>query len=100
MIHNFLIFLVMPELSSNPSADIVKTVATFLSSIAAAIASFTVIVTLTALFDGKRILNIQDYEVTSLLIFVASSLFVSALILSLSCFILSLSQKASTNGFN
>jgi hypothetical protein len=89
----------MAELFYNHSANIVKTVATFLSSVAAAIASFTAIVTLTALFGGKHIVNIQDDEVITLVIFVISSLLVSVFILGLSCFLLSLLSKVSTDGF-
>jgi hypothetical protein len=90
----------MPELSYNHSANIVKTVATFLSSVATAIASFTIIVTLMAVFGGKCIVNIQNNEVSTLLFFVISSLLVSLVILFLSCFVLSLLSKVSTNGFN
>lgn len=89
----------MAELSYNHSANIIKTVATFLSTIAAAIASFTAIVTLTAVFGGKRIVNIQDDEVITLLVFVASSLLVSLFILGLSCFVWSLLSKVSNDGF-
>jgi hypothetical protein len=92
-------YIVMPELSYNHSANIVKTVATFLSSVATAIASFTIIVTLMAVFGGKRIVNIQDDEAITLLIFVISSLLVSLFILGLSCFVWSLLSKVSTDGF-
>ena len=90
----------MSKLFPSHFADIVKAVATFLSSIAAAIASFATIVTLTALFGGNHIVNIQNDEGITLLGFVISSLLTSLFILGLSCFILYSFSKVSTNGLN
>jgi hypothetical protein len=90
----------MSNIFENPQASIVKTVASFLLTISAAIGSFTAIVILTVMFVGNRIVSIQSNDVTILLYFVLVSLAVSLFILALSCFVLSLLSKVSTDGFN
>jgi hypothetical protein len=90
----------MSDLSNNPSVDIVKTVATFLSSIATAIASFASIATLVAAVGGKNIVNMQGNEVITSLRFVFSALVLSLVFLGLSCFVLSLLSRIPANELN
>jgi hypothetical protein len=90
----------MDEDSYNASADIVKAVATFLSSIATAIASFASIATLVAAVGGRSVVNIQGNEVIISLLFIFSSLLLSLSILGLSCFVLSLLSKIPANESN
>lgn len=87
----------MKELSYNPSVNIIKTVSTFLSSIATAIASFTSIATLVATVGGRSVVNIQGNEVIISLVFVALSLLVSLATLGLACLVLSLLPMVVTN---
>jgi hypothetical protein len=89
----------MNEPSYNPSSDIVKAVATFLSSIATSIASFTLIAVVVALVGGKSIVNIQGNDINISLLFAVVSLFVSVLIMGLSCIVLSFLSKVPPNEF-
>ena len=80
----------MTEQYSNPSVAILKTVATYLSSVATAIASFVCIATLVAAVGGESIVNVRGNEVFVSLFFISLALLVSIAILGLSCFVLSL----------
>jgi membrane-associated PAP2 superfamily phosphatase len=90
----------MSELSYKPAADIVKAVATFLSIIATAIASFASIATLVAAVGGKSVVNMQGNEVTTSLLFVFASLLLSLSVLGLSCLVLSLLSRLPINESN
>jgi hypothetical protein len=83
----------MSELSYDPSPDIVRSVATFLSRVATSIASATLIATLLALFGKESSLDIKVGETVDLVVFAIPSLLLSVFILGLSCFVLSLLSK-------
>jgi hypothetical protein len=84
------VIFVMDELSQNSAVDILKTVATFLSSIATATASFASIVLLVTAVGGESVVKLQGNVVNNPLAFVVASLVTSLLLLGSSCFVLSL----------
>lgn len=83
----------MNETSYDPSVDIIRAMASFLSTIAAAIASFASVATLVGASGGKNVVTLQGNEVMVSLLFLVFSLLASLLMLGLSCTVLSFLKK-------
>lgn len=74
-----------------------KTISSFFSSLAIAIASFAIIACLIALIDADGIVVVQGNEVSISLIFILVVIFLSFLFLFLACFILYLLREVSND---